>query len=178
MKKIILVAIIIFTATAAYGQLVRPNRPNIVLDGRPGYITINELALGSGLAGQTTAYSKHYFGFTTMHGYQANEIFTIGAGTGLLFYNDGLLIPLYADLRVRLSQSYLAPYLSGSAGVLLNPDEFNAGTRMFIEPGAGLLYSLSRKMAINLSAGLKIQMAPNISRASFLTVKFGLTNKF
>jgi len=178
MKKIILVAIIVFTAMSTYGQLVRPNRPNIVLDGRSGYITINELTAGSGLAGHTTPYSKYYFGFTTMHGYQANEIFTIGAGTGLLFYNDGMLIPLYADLRVRLSQSYLAPYLRGAAGVLLNPDQFNAGTRMFIEPGAGVLYSLSRKMAVNLSAGLKIQMAPNISRASFLSVKLGLTNKF
>lgn len=178
MKKIILVALIIFTATAAYGQLVRPNRPNIVLEGRSGYIMVNELVAGSGLSGHTTPYSEYFFGFTTMHGYQANEIFTIGAGTGLLFYNDGLLIPLYADLRVRMSQSFLAPYLSGSAGVLLNPDDFDAGTRMFIEPGAGLLYSLSRKMAINLSAGLKIQMAPNISRASFLTLSLGLTNLF
>lgn len=178
MKKIILVSIILFTATAAYSQLVRPNRPNVVLEGGSGYIMVNELVAGYGLAGHTTPYSEYFFGFTTMHGYQANEIFTIGAGTGLLFYNDGILIPLYADLRVRMSQSYLAPILTGSAGVLLNPDQFNAGTRMFIEPGAGVLYSLSRKMAINLSAGLKIQMAPNISRASFLTVRLGLTNLF
>lgn len=178
MKKILLVTIILFTTLATFGQLVRPNRPGKSLDGGPGYITINEFTAGYGLAGQTTPYSKHYFGFTTLHAYQANETFLVGAGTGLLFYDDGLLVPLYVDLRVRLMQGYIDPYLSGSGGMLLNPSDFNAGTRMFINPAAGIMYSISRNMAANLSAGLLIQMAPNISRASFVNSKLGVTYKF
>ncbi len=178
MKRIILISIVLFTTLGAFGQLVRPNRPVAILNGSRGYVTINEVTAGIGLSGTSTPYSTSYFGFTTMHGYQANETFMLGAGTGLLFYEDGLLIPLYADLRVRLSQSWMSPYLSGSAGLLLNPSDINSGTRMFINPAAGLLYSLSRNMALNFSAGLHIQMAPNINRSSFLNTKFGLTYKF
>ena len=177
MKKILLVTIILSITLVSFGQLVRPNRPVISLDGSPGYITINEFTLGFGLAGQTTPYSKHYVGFTTLHAYQVNEGFLVGAGTGLLFYDDGLLIPLYIDLRIRLTQGYLDPYLSGSGGMLLNPSDFNAGTRMFINPAAGMMYSISRNMAANFSAGLLIQMAP-INRASFVNSKLGITYKF
>ena len=178
MKRIFIISIILFTTLASSGQLVRPNRPAKILDGSKGYITINEFTAGYGLYGHTTPYSKSYFGFTTLHAYQANETFLVGAGTGLLFYNDGLLIPLYIDLRVRLTQRYLDPYLSGSGGMLLNPSDFNAGTRMFINPAAGIMYSISRNLAANFSAGLLIQMAPNISRASFVNSKLGVTYKF
>ena len=75
-------------------------------------------------------------------------------------------------------QGSIDPYLSGSGGMLLNPSDFNAGTRMFINPAAGVMYSISRNMAANLSAGLVIQMAPNISRASFVNSKLGVTYKF
>jgi len=179
MKRLIIIPIFIFVAAGVSGQLVRPNRPLVILDGKSGYITVNEFVAGTGLAGLSTPFSKGYFGFTTMHGFQANETFMVGAGTGVFYYyGDGLLIPLYADIRIRLSQSFLAPCLSGAAGMLLNPENFDAGTRMFINPAAGLLYSSSRKLAINFSAGLHIQMAPNISRASFLNIKGGFTYKF
>ncbi|MBS0010649.1 MAG: hypothetical protein KFF49_04525 [Bacteroidales bacterium] len=177
MKKIILVSIILFTTLMSYGQLVRPNRPHVILDGRKGYITINEFAAGSGLSGQSTPYSEYYFGITTLHAYQANETFLVGAGTGLLFYDDGLLIPLFIDLRLRLAQNYLAPYLSGAAGMLLNPSQFDSGTRMFINPSAGIMYSITRNLAANVGAGLQIQMAPNIGRASFVTARVGIIYK-
>ncbi|MEA1887138.1 MAG: hypothetical protein U9N72_08020 [Bacteroidota bacterium] len=178
MKKIILISIVLFTTLSSFGQLVRPNRPFITLDEGRGYITVNEFTAGYGLAGQTTPYSKHYFGFTTMHGYQANETFMIGAGTGLLFYNDGLLIPLYIDMRVRMPQGLLIPYISGAGGMLLNPSDFDAGTRMFINPAAGILYPITRHLAADISAGFLMQMAPNIGRASFVNAKIGITYKF
>lgn len=178
MKRILLISIILFTTLASFGQLVRPNRPGLKLDGSKGYITINEFAGGYGLSGQTVPYSKHYFGFTTLHAYQANETFLVGAGTGILFYNDGILIPLYIDLRIRLIQNFLFPYLSGSAGMLLNPSDFDPGSRLFINPAAGVMYTVHRNLALNANAGLKIQMAANDGRASFLSSKFGVTYKF
>ena len=177
MKKIMIISLVLFSTLGASGQLVRPNRPVAVLNGRSGYVTVNEVTAGIGLSGTSTPFSTSYFGFTTMHGYQANETFLLGAGTGLLFYDDGLLIPLYADLRVRLTQSWMSPYLAGAAGLLLNPSDIDSGTRMYLNPAVGLLYSLSRNMALNFSAGIHIQMAPNINRSSFLNTKFGLTYK-
>ncbi|MFO7852387.1 MAG: hypothetical protein ACQERS_03875 [Bacteroidota bacterium] len=178
MKKIILISIVLFTTLTSFGQLIRPNRPYLTFNAEPGYVTVNEFTAGYGLAGQTVPYSKHYFGFTTVHGYQANETFMIGGGTGLLFYNDGLLIPLYIDMRVRVNQGLLVPYLSGAGGLLLNPSDFDAGTRMFINPAAGILYPITRKLAADISAGFLMQMAPNIGRASFVNAKIGVTYKF
>ncbi|MGM0532351.1 MAG: hypothetical protein ACQER7_13480 [Bacteroidota bacterium] len=178
MKKAVLFALIAFISMSVSGQLVKPNSPKPSLDGGSGYITINEFATGYGLGGHTTPYSKGYFGFTSLHGYQANEIFLFGAGTGLLFYNDGLLIPLYLDMRVRLRFAALIPYLSGAGGMLLNPSDFNAGTRMFIHPSGGVMYTINKKLAASVGAGLQIQMGANISRASFVTGKIGVAYKF
>ena len=178
MKKVLLLLVFAGFAAGASAQLVQPNRPKLTLDGKKGYITINELAFGYGLGGHTTPYSKSYFGFTTMHAFQSNEMFMVGAGTGVLSYRDGIMIPLYLDMRMRLMQNTFAPYLSGAAGLLINPSDFNGGTRMFIQPSAGGMYSFSRNFAANFSVGLKIQMGVNISRASFVTGKAGVIYKF
>ena len=178
MKRLLIISIMLFITLASFGQLVRPNRPGLRLDGSKGYITINEFTAGYGLSGQTVPYSKHYFGFTSLHAYQANETFLVGAGTGILFYNDGILIPLYIDLRIRLMQNFLFPYLSGSAGMLLNPSDFDSGSRLFINPAVGVIYTVYRNLALNINAGLKIQMTANAGRASFVNSKFGVTYKF
>ena len=178
MKKLVLVSTIIFITISASAQLVRPNRPTPTLDGSRGYITINEFASGFGLSGRTVPYSQSYYGITSLHAYQVNEMFMVGAATGLLFYRDGLMIPLYLDMRVRLTQTTMFPFLSGAGGLLISPADVDAGTRMFINPAAGLMYTIRKEMAVSISAGLQMQMAPNTGRASFFTSKIGVVYKF
>lgn len=178
MRRLILLVVLVLFGTVAYSQIQRGNRPGLRLDPSPGFITINELNAGFGLSGKSTPYSGHFFGFTTINGYQVNDIFLVGGGTGLLFYNDGLLIPLFIDMRARLITDKIAPYLEGAGGVLLNPSELDKGTRMFINPSAGARLTLNRSLGVTASAGLLMQMGSGIGRASFVTLKAGVVYKF
>ncbi len=178
MKKTVLVSAVVLITLSSFGQLVRPNRPVKLLSDDAGYITINEFRVGYGLGGHSTPYSMGYVGITSLHAYQVNETFLVGAGTGLLFYNDGLLVPLYIDMRLRFLQKTVSPYASAEGGLLLNPSDFNAGTRMYINPSGGVILSISRNFAANIGLGLHMQMGPNISRASFFNGKIGVTYKF
>ena len=101
-----------------------------------------------------------------------------GAGTGLFVYNDGLLIPVLADLRVNLAGDVVIPYLSASGGILLNPSDLEGGKRTFINPFAGLIYPTRRKLSISAGAGMFIQMAPNTTTVTFINFKGGVTYKF
>jgi hypothetical protein len=180
MKKLIIISILgLFVISASVqAQLVRGNRPYTSLSSGEGYITFNEFNYGIGLNGHTTPYSTKYIGFTSVHGYQINSIFMIGGGTGVLLYNDGLMIPLFVDIRVRFPLNTFTPYFSGEGGMLLNPSDFDSGTRMFVNPSAGVRYDLDNKLALTLSGGLWIQMGVNISRASFVNLKIGVVYKF
>jgi hypothetical protein len=178
MKKAFFITIIILTSVYASGQLRMPNRPFTTLNSEKGYITINEFTFGAGWAEDDVPFSQGYFGFTTLHAYHANETVLVGGATGLLFYDDGTLIPLYADMRVNLKIDVLVPYLSASGGVLFNPSDFGSGVRIFINPAIGITAPLSRSFAVNISGGFLIQMYQNTGSANFVNGKAGITYKF
>ena len=180
MKKVFIISIILITTVCASAQLVKQRRPSRSPYRKTGYIiTLNEFTFGAGMASQETPYSKSFFGVTTLLGYQANKTVMVGAATGLLYYyNDGLLIPVYADIRVNLMQDIIVPYLSGSGGILLNPSDLDSGIRTFINPAAGLMYSFKRNFSVNVSVGAFVQMASNTSSANFVNLKAGVTYKF
>ena len=71
---------------------VIPNKPYSSLYSGPGYITNNEFTSGFGLGNVSLPFTKTFFGFNTIHGYQINRFFVISGGTGALFYNGGTLI--------------------------------------------------------------------------------------
>jgi hypothetical protein len=153
-------------------ELIIPNKPYSILNSSPGYITINEFTAGLGLGDKGVPFSKSFFGINTIHGYQINRNFIIAAGTGISFYNGGTLIPVFLDLRFNFSLRTISPYFSGDGGLFLNP---SGPARLFINPGAGIRYSLSDKMCINLGAGFLLQSAE--TQNSFVNVKIGLTFK-
>jgi len=179
MKKAFFISIILLFITAfASGQLRMPNRPFTTLNSEKGYITINEFTFGAGWADDDVPFSQGYFGFTTLHAYHANETVIVGGATGMLFYDDGLLIPLYADMRVNLKIDVLVPYLSASGGVLFDASNSGTGTKIFINPAIGIMAPLSRSFAVNISGGYQLQMAPNTNIASYVNGKAGITYKF
>ena len=180
MKRTVLLIFLAFTMVISmFSQgLIRPNKPTLLLDGADGFITINELNAGFGLGGSTVPFSKNFFGFTSLNGYQVNENFMVGAGTGVLFFNDGPMIPLYVDMRLRFFIDDLTPFVSGSGGLLLNISDFDSGTRMFINPAVGVRVTMTRQLGILLSSGLWMQMGPNVGRASFINARLGVVYKF
>ncbi len=178
MKRLILIAFLGMMAATASAQLARGNRPFTTLDGTEGYITINEFTYGYGLGSHMDTYATQFAGFTTVHGYQVNSTFMLGGGTGLLFYKEGLMIPLFVDFRMRFPISEFTPYISASGGMLLCTADLNAGSRMFINPAAGVRYAINHKLGITISGGLWLQMGANISRSSFVNTKLGVVYKF
>lgn len=178
MKKAFFIFIILFSTICASGQLRMPNRPFTTLNSEKGYITVTEFTFGAGWSDGDVPYSQGYFGFTTLHAYHANETVMVGGATGMLFYDDGLLVPLYADMRVNLKIDVLVPYLSASGGVLFNPSDFGSGVRIFINPAIGIMAPLSRSLAVNISGGYQLQMSQNTGSASFVNGKAGITYKF
>ncbi len=180
MKRLLIFLFCIVVLSGSSGLLCQDwcvaNQRDRVLSSRPGFISTNELTAGIGLGETDTPYSKSFIGFTTVIGYQINKNFVAAVGTGLSFYNGGMFIPLFLDFRYRLNMGLFAPYNFADGGLLLNLSEISASKR-FVNPGIGVQYSFSPKIAINLGGGPLVQWgAPN--RDSFINIKAGVTYKF
>jgi hypothetical protein len=178
MKRIpaLLVTLLLITASLAAQNKVIGNKPYSNINSAPGYITINELTIGAGLGQTNVDYSKSFMGFTTIHGYQINKSFVMGGGTGLSFYNGGMLLPLFLDMRYRFMIDKWTPYVFGDGGLLLNFADFNNGTRMFLNPGAGVRYAFNEKFGVNFSTGFWMQMGGS-NRDTFINFKIGVVYK-
>ena len=171
-RAVVIALLLVCFASVARGQYrVTPNKPFSTLRSTPGWVTILELTTGYGLKGQTYDYSKHFFGFTTVTGYQVNANFFAGGGTGLLFYDAGLLVPLFLDFRYAFYSGQITPYVFGDGGLLLNFSDLNT-TKLFINPGVGARYTLTKNIGINAGAGI-ISQVDGKNRASFVNLKVG-----
>lgn len=176
MKRINFLIIALISTVALNAQdFVMPNRPKAILDSRSGYITFNELNGGIGLGAINVPFSKYFFGFTTIHGYQVNKDFVTCGGTGILFYNEGTLVPLFLDFRFNLRINTFTPYLMADGGMLLNFSNINS-TRLFINPAIGVRYSLSVKLAATFSTGFWMQQGGG-NRDSFIPFRAGIVYK-
>ena len=178
MKRIILLIILVagISSLASAQYKVAPNMPFSTLNSNPGFITINELTGGYGLAGTTATYSKYFVGFTSVNGYQVNKNFLLGIGTGLSSYESGILVPLFLDVRYAFYISRLTPYVFGDGGLLFNFSDLNT-TQLFINPGAGVRYAFNRKVAVNLGVGALSQVSGKV-RETFVNVKAGVVYVF
>jgi hypothetical protein len=157
-------------------DLLRYERPIILLSAERGYITINEFNAGFGLGDVKPPYSKYFFGISTVHGYQINKDFIAGGGTGINFYNGGALVPLFLDFRYRIYISRVTPYVVADGGVLF---DFSGkkDLRVFINPSAGVSYTLKPKLALSFGTGLYIQWG-KFARDSYINLKTGVIYKF
>src|SRR4030042_6308925 len=140
------------------GSRVAPS----ILNPYKGFVNITELTYGIGLSEIDVSYAKYFTGLTTVNGYQINRFWITGAGIGLLFYSDGYLVPIYLSGRFSYPavNSRISWYVNADAGALLNLEDFNEGTRLFVYPLAGARYTIKSTLAINLGIGIFTQMGP------------------
>ena len=185
MKRLLIVLACILTGTFTYCQGPAIfNWHNVSINSSSGYVSINDLTFGHGLGGTYLPYGKQFIGLTTIHGYQLN-IFGLhikrsliaGVGTGVLFYDESPLIPLFLDFRYMRSFNKISPYIYEDNGLLLNIGKLISNTKMFINPGAGINLKISGTLAASIGAGLFVQMGPGVSRDSFVNLKLGLSYK-
>ena len=167
--------IIVSVSTSLAQNNTTPIKPGAELNPDAGYIMINELTGGFGLGITDAPYAKGFFGVTTIHGYQVNKALVVAGGTGVSFYNEGTLVPLFLDVRYRVYVSQWSLYFYGDGGAMLDFSD-NGDTRIFINPGFGGSYTISNKVAINLSSGLLTQLGD--ARDSYITLKTGVVYKF
>jgi hypothetical protein len=153
--------------------------PEYDFDKFPGYVTINELNIGAGLGATNAPYAANYFGITTIHDYQFNPVLAGGVGTGINFYKQGIELPLFADVRVRIYKKYNVTGLAfGDGGLMFNLKNSSSEKitpRLFLNPGIGVRYDVSYTMGINFGLGVMVQQ--NNVRNSYINIKLGFTYK-
>lgn len=141
-----------------------------------GYVNITELSGGPGLSVTDVPYSGHYFGLTTVNGYQINKYLLAGAGLGIHLYNEGWLLPVYASGRFTypVPGSKISPYVNGDAGILISFGNSGDENRIFFNPVAGARYTIGPTLAADLGVGILSQKLAKSSRDSFLNFKAGI----
>jgi hypothetical protein len=171
-RSIWIIIFLVCSASIVNGQYkVTPNKPFSTLRSTPGFVSINEFTVGTGLHGKTAPYSKQFLGFTSVFGYQINSNFFTGGGLGLSFYDGGLLVPLFLDFRYAFYSGQITPYVFADGGILLKVTDLD-DSKLFLNPGAGARYTISNNFAVNIGLGILSQVDGN-NRASFVNFKIG-----
>jgi hypothetical protein len=147
---------------------------------KQGFISINEIGGGFGLANTAVEYSKSIFSINTVAGYRVNRHFIVGAGSGVHLYDGGPMIPLYIDLRYSIGrQGKINPFIIADGGFLFVLKDFTS-SGIFVNPAIGVSKKLSEKASMHLSSGLLLQSAPSGPsygnfRRSFFSIKGGIS---
>jgi hypothetical protein len=137
-----------------------------------------ELNAGLGLSITNTDYSDHFFGLTSVLGYGITKDFQGGVGAGISFYNGGVLIPVYLDLRYFLSFGKMSVFPFGNGGFLFNLPDSKWNEGLFVNPGLGVRRFISDKLSLSLGIGLFVQKRPDDLRDSFINAKLGINYIF
>ena len=177
--KHILILFIIVTCSAVTTSAqdrVYPNRPVAMLKSNSGLIAMLEYHGGYGVANGGVPYSKSFNGVNVLVGYQLNKSFIIAAGTGVSAYHEGSLMPVFGDMRYTFFFKRIAPFLYGDAGLLMNFYDLSK-TRIFLSPGIGARYSISRKIAINIATGIFVQSGAS-GEDVFVNLRTGVIYKY
>jgi hypothetical protein len=101
-----------------------------------------------------------------------------GLGTGYSSYNGGFMVPLFLDIRYFMNYTIVVPYFYGDAGLMLNFDDINHDTRMFMNAGFGATFELSDKIILKAEGGPFLQMGDSKPRDAFFTANLGLIFRF
>lgn len=88
--------------------------------------------------------------------YKLTERWSVGAGTGLSFY-EKMLIPMYGDVRFQIGRERrFIPYAELGLGYsFATASDANGG--FFMNPSIGFQYPLKNKMKLQLAIGYELQ---------------------
>jgi len=154
-------------------------RPLDMISG--GYFNLTEVNYGYGLKRRDVPFSHHFVGLTTVNGWRFGNGLAVGAGVGFLSYNEGWLLPLYADGRYYIGSQKNKFFVMLSSGFLLNFKDFPEETNFFANPGGGITIPLAKSTQLSFAVGFWSQFDKDaISdrnagyRDSFINMKLGL----
>jgi hypothetical protein len=145
-----------------------------------GLYNITEAQYGFGLALTDEPYADHYAGLTTVLGWRFGNGLAMGGGIGYHKYNEGYDVPIYGDVRWFLGKQRVKFFVMGSGGFMANFENFSDFSRVFVNPGGGIIVPLSKSTHLSFAAGLLTQWDRNYFedgpgyRDSFINMKLGL----
>ncbi|MHC1731066.1 MAG: hypothetical protein AB9888_03375 [Bacteroidales bacterium] len=146
-----------------------------------GLYNITELQYGFGLAEVDVPFSHHFGGISNVTGYMFGSGLALGVGIGYNQYNDGYTIPLYGDVRYFMGNQRVKFFLVGDGGFMMNFENFKDYSRVFVNPGAGLIVPLNKNLRLSFSAGLLTMWDRDLLndsgagyRDSYINMKLGL----
>lgn len=181
MKKLIVFLLVFFIASSPdfCQKQTNSHKSSVSLNFKPGLLNITELNIGFGLGDTQADYAKSFYGLTSVIGYGITKNLNAGIGSGLSFYNGGMLVPLFLDLRGIINLGKISAYAFGDGGLLFNFSESNYGNKILLNPGLGIQFPFGEKLFGNLGAGLFLQTTKGKEEHdSFINLKVGITYTF
>ncbi len=121
---------------------------------KKGYFNLTEVTAG---VGKTDA----SIGISTVNGFILKPHFSVGLGVAYDYYiTAGSMAPVFADVRITFHDKRFTPFLYGDAGYAFgisshNNDQLKGG--LFLNPGVGLKSYISKRSALLISLGTRIQ---------------------
>jgi hypothetical protein len=121
----------------------------------PGYTGIFETGIEIG----TGPYGMDRLKVSIINGYQVNQYFSLGFGTGLRYYFDAeaALVPVFADFRANFPGYDISPYMSLGTGYTFNASRDFRSIGFLLNPTAGISIMVSEKSALNVGIGYEMQ---------------------
>jgi hypothetical protein len=178
MKKIVLISVLIFImdSTLSFGQASIDTTITITSKkSKLGLLNISEFNAGIGLNTVNEDYAGRVLNLSSILSIGLLKNLTGGLGVGLSFYNEGPLIPLFADLRYFLSVGKTRFFVSGDIGLFLNSSKTETDPKYLVSPGIGLILPVNSGISINLGAGLFTQFKQeDFGHDSFVNIKLGM----
>jgi hypothetical protein len=121
---------------------------------RKGYFNLTEITVG---IGKTDA----SIGVSTVNGFIIKPHISLGIGAAYDYYmTAGSMVPIFADLRIAFHDRRFTPFIYGDAGYSFgvtsnNNDQLKGG--LYLNPGIGLKSYISKKSALLISIGARVQ---------------------
>lgn len=110
MKKLVLLALILFPSLVSAQEKERHSRAYLG-------IMLHDM-------------ERHQLGLSLVNSFGVNQYLGIGAGVDITSYKDGLMVPVYADVRVKYPVNDFAPYALGQFGFQLYNNDVPLGLNM------------------------------------------------
>ena len=128
-------------------------------------------------------------GISTVHGYQAAPFLFVGAGIAANDIawkikwrygeteNDGIVAPVFGDIRLDMGAGKLSPFVDLRGGY-----DFIRGNGIYLNPAIGIHYAKSDNFGFNLSLGYEHQGTKDEfywdgkekKSLGYLSLKFGI----
>lgn len=113
------------------------------------------------------------FKINFVNSFEFYEVVSFGFGVGvrLPFENEGIVLPLFLDIRARLMRSRVAPFIALGIGMCFQPDQDFDNTGGIIAPEIGISIKKSGKSNVMLTVGFEsFDIYNSENRQSFNTI--------